>query len=171
MTRNGVGEEDDYYDDGEYIAANSVTYEEKVCRRNNKLGSPFSCDFGACVPSSYAIGRRLQADTHQSASKNTSSTSSGGNRRFQCRMSASYAEGSTWSAIEASDVIHPFGPTAKNDANTIDFRLKFGCQTKVSYNFDKICSMHMTSKSYHRTDLQMYAYRSPAYLNISSRMA
>ncbi len=41
MLRNGVGEEDDYVD-GEYIAANSVTFAVKVCQRNIKLELP-SC--------------------------------------------------------------------------------------------------------------------------------
>ena len=150
-----------------------------MCQKNSKLGTPSSCDFGACVPSSSAIGcRLLQAETQQSASKNTSTTSGGGSRRFQCRMSASYAEGSTWNAIEASDVVHPFGPTTMNDANddnTMDFRLKFGCQTKVS---DKllfaVCTLqpnHTKRVVINRIDLQLYTYRSPDYSNISSRMA
>lgn len=140
MDGNGVDEVDgvdDDNDDGEYIAANSVTYLEKKCQRNGKLRSPSSCDFGICVrSSSAAVGRHLQAEIEQSTSMNDSTTNGGSeNRLFQCRMSASYAEGSTWSAIEASDVVYPFGRTTLNDAidgDTMEFRLKFGCQTKVS---------------------------------------
>jgi len=140
MINNGAeeGEESEVDDDGEYIAANSVTYVEKACQRNGGKRGILSCDFGACVPSSSAIGRRLQGEPGQSSNKDESITSNGagGNKRFQCRMSASYAEGSMWSAIEASDVVYPFGPphttATNNDANDGTFRLKFGCQTKVS---------------------------------------
>jgi hypothetical protein len=140
MNENGLDEVDGVDDDDEYIAANSVTYLEKTCQRNGKLGSPSSCDFGVCLRSSSAVvGRRLKAEADQSSSMNDSITNGGSeNRLFQCRMTASYAEGSTWTAIEASDIVYPFGPTTLNDVidgDTMEFRLKFGCQTKVSTNF------------------------------------
>jgi hypothetical protein len=137
MINNGAegGEESEVDDDGEYIAANSVSYLEKACQRNAGKRGTLSCDFGACVPSTSAVGRRLQAEPKQPSS--STNGDGNGNRRFQCRMTASYAEGSMWSAIEASDVVYPFGlpPPANNDVNDgiiMDFRLKFGCQTKVS---------------------------------------
>ncbi|KAL7433060.1 hypothetical protein ACHAXH_003509, partial [Discostella pseudostelligera] len=137
MINNGAegGEESEVDDDGEYIAANSVSYLEKACQRNAGKRGTLSCDFGACVPSTSAVGRRLQAEPKQPSS--STNGDGNGNRRFQCRMTASYAEGSMWSAIEASDVVYPFGlpPPANNDVNDgiiMDFRLKFGCQTKVT---------------------------------------
>ena len=55
MNGNGLEEVDGVDDDAEYIAANRVTYLEKTCQRNVKLGSPSSCDFGVCLRSSSAV--------------------------------------------------------------------------------------------------------------------
>ena len=83
--------------------------------------------------------------------------SNGGSHGFErCQVAVSYAEGSSWTAVEGSDVVYPMGPheeelenhqeqleagvgvgmgnLGKNgdkEFDWMDFRLKFGCQNKV----------------------------------------
>lgn len=79
-----------------------------------------------------------------------------------CQLAVAYAEGSSWTAVEGSDVCYPGGPHETPLANNeqrmaegvglgmgeidagkefdwLNFRLKFGCQTKVSEMPDNDC--------------------------------
>jgi len=70
-----------------------------------------------------------------------------------CIISANYQEGSSWRAFEASDVVYSGGPhddILKKNKNS--FRMRFGCQTKLSGFFqtqlaDGIMGMEMSPSS------------------------
>ena len=143
-----------YHTDGDFNIADSSTYHEQVCKASNShlkgaAGKGVPCDLGMCT-----------------------FVSESGNKERQCRLAVSYAEGSTWSAVEGNDIVYPAGPhdhalvskeemleagvgsgmaaydlydeedvengdgTKDGDGNIkefdwMDFRLKFGCQSKV----------------------------------------
>jgi len=83
----------------------------------------------------------------------------------QCHLSMSYAEGSSWNAFEAKDLIYTGGPHDEaqtvdmHDPNNFEFELSFGCQNKITGLFitqlaDGILGM---SRSQHGTFwYQMY---------------
>ena len=124
-----------YHVDEEYDVSSSSTYERTSCRRRDPAvpsdkGEP--CPLGSCSPTGHDGG--------------------GGDT---CHLAVSYAEGSTWTAVEGSDVVYPSGPhgdalagQGERDAEGVgagmadvgdgepfewmDFRLQFGCQDKVS---------------------------------------
>mmetsp|Transcript_9241 Transcript_9241/g.20842 ORF Transcript_9241/g.20842 Transcript_9241/m.20842 type:complete len:930 (+) Transcript_9241:98-2887(+) len=157
----------EYHLDEEFHVVHSATYEEKTCQRGTATkdeqgkrittrGVP--CDLGTCTALS-------SADDVQNT-----------NDQRHCQLTVAYAEGSTWTALEGSDIVYPAGPhevalgdgreermengvgagmgnyyVAENGGNTdnaaggggeeekakgefdwIDFRLKFGCQKKVT---------------------------------------
>ena len=147
-----------YHTDGEFNIGDSSTYHEQVCKAANshlkgRAGKAIPCDLGMCT------------------------LVTGGQER-QCRLAVSYAEGSSWSAVEGNDIVYPAGPHdhalvskeemveagvglgmpaynlyddedvngdggKKDDDNKefdwMDFRLKFGCQSKVSYSPSGLC--------------------------------
>ena len=125
-----------YHTDLEFNTDASDTYEEKECKRGSLAGQGqhkadpgIPCDLGSC----------------------TIMANSGLNK---CQLAVAYAEGSSWTALEGSDVVYPAGPhdralqskeemveagvglgmedvTDENEFDWMDFRLKFGCQSKV----------------------------------------
>ena len=124
-----------YHTDLEFNTDASDTYEEKECKRGSLAGQQHKadpgipCDLGSC----------------------TIMANSGLNK---CQLAVAYAEGSSWTALEGSDVVYPAGPhdralqskeemveagvglgmedvTDENEFDWMDFRLKFGCQSKV----------------------------------------
>lgn len=109
----------------------SSTYQQFECAVGQKNKHNIKCPLGVCK-------RPIPDDDRQ-----------------VCEMAVSYAEGSSWTAVEGSDVCYPLGPheTALLDYETrkaegvgsgmgqidegrafdwMDFRLQFGCQTKVT---------------------------------------
>lgn len=115
-----------YHLDEDFDKFNSRTYEQFEC-------SNVKCPLGVCQHSNPQVAESEQV----------------------CKLAVSYAEGSSWTAVEGSDVCYPGGPHDTALANNeqrmaegvgvgmgeidvgeefdwLDFRLKFGCQTKVS---------------------------------------
>ena len=118
-----------YHLDDDFDTSASSTYREKAC--DPSVRAP--CDLGMCLAHSH----NGQAMGHH------------------CQVTVSYAEGSSWTAVEGVDVVYPAGPHEEaletreemleagvgtgmgdmnqgNDFSWMDFRLKFGCQSKVS---------------------------------------
>lgn len=68
-------------------------------------------------------------------------------------MSASYQEGSSWQAFEATDVVYSGGPHDYSTTEESSFRLYFGCQTRITGFFktqlaDGIMGMEMAESSF-----------------------
>lgn len=130
-----------YHSDLDFDVAASETYEERFCKKGTQdpatgefVGREV-CELGSCT----------LVDDGQ------------GGREQRCSMAVSYAEGSSWSANEGSDIVYPGGPhdatlegaEEKREAGVgrgmgsltgekggeafdwMDFRLRFGCQSKV----------------------------------------
>jgi len=113
--------------DEEYDTRKSGTYEQSECTRQengNRIRSLVGnrsgrgqCPLGTCT--AYAN----EASPH-------------------CHLAVSYAEGSSWTAVEGSDVVYPAGGHEKGagmadlsdeeEFDWTDFRLHFGCQSKVT---------------------------------------
>ena len=125
-----------YHLDEDFDKFKSSTYQQFECVVGQKNKHNIKCSLGVCQRGSNS--EVVTSDDHQ-----------------VCQMAVSYAEGSSWTAIEGSDVVYPAGPheTALLDYETrkaegvgsgmgeidagkefdwMDFRLQFGCQTKVS---------------------------------------
>lgn len=113
-----------YHLDADFNKSGSSTYEESSCKAGVSGEAGVPCPLGMCT--------RLEL---------TDTTSP-----QICKLAVSYAEGSTWTAVEASDVVYPAGPHEEaldskesrlergvgvGGFDWMDFRLKFGCQTKV----------------------------------------
>ncbi|KAL7534899.1 hypothetical protein ACHAXR_007993 [Thalassiosira sp. AJA248-18] len=121
-----------YHLDDDYNVEDSESYQEKECKPRAQTGGKtkggIPCDLGVC--------------SHVS----TQTASS-----YQCKLAVSYAEGSSWTALEGSDVVYPAGShemglegrearlgagvgvgMGSEEFDWMDFRLKFGCQTKVT---------------------------------------
>jgi len=127
-----------YHTDVEFNVEDSSTYQVQECKAGSTRGGndSISCELGSCT------------------------ISAGSNNERQCKLSVSYAEGSSWAAIESNDIVYPAGPhdmalvskeervaagigegmgsyvetdkeDDENDFDWMDFRLKFGCQEKV----------------------------------------
>ena len=127
-----------YHLDEDFDKFKSSTYEQSECSVGEQGSGNVNCPLGVC---------RHSDDSGQ-----------------VCQMAVSYAEGSSWTAVEGSDVCYPGGPhesplatneqrmaegvgagmgdvAAGKEFDWLDFRLKFGCQTKVS----KIEQMNVTA--------------------------
>jgi hypothetical protein len=119
-----------YHTDDVYQTNKSTTYIEKECTRDPHLLTKDVCDYGYCTKvdgSNANVGR--------------------------CEIQTSYAEGSSWTALEGEDVVYPAVSSGVGEGGSssssmgdvevdngtngipqwLDFRLKFGCQEKVSY--------------------------------------
>jgi len=137
-----------YHTDVEFNVEDSSTYKVQECKAGSTRGGngdSISCELGSCT------------------------ISSDSNNERQCKLSVSYAEGSSWAAIESNDIVYPAGPhdmalvskeervaagigegmgsyvetdkeDDENDFDWMDFRLKFGCQEKVCFS---LLLMHM----------------------------
>jgi hypothetical protein len=129
-----------YHTDDVYQTNKSTTYIEKECTRDPHLLTKDVCDYGYCT----------KVDGSDNANVG------------RCEVQTSYAEGSSWTALEGEDVVYPAvssgvgegsGSSSSgmgdvevdNGTNGIpqwlDFRLKFGCQEKVSVPFF-VCWVH-----------------------------
>ena len=54
-------------------------------------------------------------------------------RYFECELSASYLEGSSWVAFEAVDTVYVGGPHDSGiERDPSSFKLRFGCQTNIT---------------------------------------
>ena len=133
-----------YHIDDDFEIEASSSYEEKTCKHGQYQGKQIKgavpCNLGTC--------------TRMTVSGQVSNGESHGFER--CQVAVSYAEGSSWTAVEGSDVVYPMGPheeelenhqeqleagvgvgmgnLGKNgdkEFDWMDFRLKFGCQNKV----------------------------------------
>lgn len=120
--------------DGLYDESSSETFKEKDCRGENRG----ECSVGVCTDDS-----------------NNNNDNSNGEDRPYCKVDVAYAEGSTWTASEASDVVYPWGSFEEEEESGVeniadvgmgdydderefhwkDFRLDFGCQTKVRVKY------------------------------------
>ena len=120
-----------YHLDPDYNKSASSTYREAQCSSGMQGVQNTPCNIGTCS----------RVDQYDSSSPQ------------YCKLAVAYAEGSTWTAAEGSDVVYPSGPhdaaltVEKLEENGIgagmgdvtsgksfewpDFRLGFGCQTKV----------------------------------------
>ena len=121
-----------YHSDEDFDKFKSRTYEQFECVAGQQGKQNVMCPLGVCRSSNPQV-----ADSDQ-----------------VCQMAVSYAEGSSWTAVEGSDVCYPGGPhespladnekriaegvglgmggIAGKEFDWMDFRLQFGCQTKVS---------------------------------------
>ncbi|KAL7500233.1 hypothetical protein ACHAWT_010952 [Skeletonema menzelii] len=122
-----------YHLDEDFDKFKSSTYEQFECSAGQQGSHNVKCQLGVCRHSDPQV-----ADSDQ-----------------VCQLAVSYAEGSSWTAVEGSDVCYPGGPHetplttneqrmaegvgvgmgevgAGKEFDWLDFRLKFGCQTKVT---------------------------------------
>mmetsp|Transcript_21357 Transcript_21357/g.39249 ORF Transcript_21357/g.39249 Transcript_21357/m.39249 type:complete len:317 (+) Transcript_21357:2-952(+) len=131
-----------YHLDDDFDVELSGTYEEKQCARGVSGERNVECDLGTFT-------RDVAAQQEQ---------------QQHCQLAVSYAEGSSWSALEGSDIVYPAGPhdvalesrqerreagvgvgmgslggglvegkgAQKELFDWMDFRLRFGCQRKVT---------------------------------------
>mmetsp|Transcript_22593 Transcript_22593/g.38525 ORF Transcript_22593/g.38525 Transcript_22593/m.38525 type:complete len:822 (-) Transcript_22593:2122-4587(-) len=119
-----------YHLDEDFDKFKSSTYEQVECSVGQHDVPNVECPLGVC--------QHPGADNDQ-----------------VCQLAVAYAEGSSWTAVEGSDVCYPGGPHETPLANNeqrmaegvglgmgeidagkefdwLNFRLKFGCQTKVT---------------------------------------
>ena len=78
-----------YHTDVEFNVEDSSTYKVQECKAGSTrggAGDSISCELGSCT------------------------ISSDSNNERQCKLSVSYAEGSSWAAIESNDIVYPAGP-------------------------------------------------------------
>eukprot|EP00804_Cyclotella_cryptica_P016088 CCRYP_004226-RA/>CCRYP_004226-RA protein AED:0.01 eAED:0.01 QI:284/1/1/1/0.5/0.33/3/2017/924 len=121
-----------YHLDPDYDKSASSTFQEGQCSTGVKGQENTLCEIGVCS----------RVDTLDVTSPQ------------YCKLAVAYAEGSTWTAAESSDVVYPAGPhefalqegermengvgIGMGDVREgqafdwMDFRLRFGCQTKVT---------------------------------------
>jgi len=124
-----------YHIDPEFDETKSGTFKQAHCRPKyaSQHGPESKCSLGDCI--------------YDNEEKNF------------CTMSAMYAEGSSWTAKESSDIVYPSGPhntglegtealkehgvgagmgdiTDDRPFDWMDFRLSFGCQTKITGMFN-----------------------------------
>ena len=133
-----------YHTDDVYQTNKSTTYIEKECTRDPHLLTKDVCDYGYCTKvdgSNANVGR--------------------------CEVQTSYAEGSSWTALEGEDIVYPAvggSSTSMGDVEVdngtngipqwLDFRLKFGCQEKVSVPFCCLLDTYLFMCSY-RTKIEI----------------
>lgn len=114
-----------YHTDDVYQTSKSTSYIEKQCTRDAHLLKKDVCDYGYCIKAPFTNGSNANIG--------------------RCEVTTSYAEGSSWTALEGEDVVYPavggssssMGDVEVEDGTSgipqwLDFRLKFGCQEKVS---------------------------------------
>lgn len=135
---------------------------------NRHVGTPYQEEESSCfryvtcqahhectaLPSPAANNACLNDDTTTTTSASSSAAANNGGG--QCRISAAYLEGSSWSAVEAMDRVytggsHEHATTTSATENTFD--LRFACQTSVTGLFqiqlsDGIMGMDRTPRSY-----------------------
>ncbi|KAL7480759.1 hypothetical protein ACHAW6_006416 [Cyclotella cf. meneghiniana] len=121
-----------YHLDPDYDKSLSSTFQEGQCSTGVQGQDNTPCEIGTCT-------RFDEVDA---------------NSPQYCKLAVAYAEGSTWTAAEGSDVVYPAGPhefaveegermengvgVGMGDVREgqafdwMDFRLRFGCQTKVT---------------------------------------
>lgn len=122
-----------YHLDENFDKFKSQTYEQFECVAGEQNKHNVNCPLGVCQRSDPQVATSDQV----------------------CKLSVSYAEGSSWTAIGGSDVCYPAGPhqtplldndtrkaegvgvgmgeiDAGKEFDWMDFRLQFGCQTKVT---------------------------------------
>ena len=128
-----------YHLDEDFDKFKSSTYQQFECAVGQQ-GENGKCPLGICK-----VSNAFVSDSEQ-----------------VCQMEVSYAEGSSWTAVGGSDVCYPGGSHEHALVNNkermaegvgmgmgkietgrefdwMDFRLKFGCQTKVSDTLPTIC--------------------------------
>lgn len=128
-----------YHLDEDFDKFKSRTYEQFECAVGQEGKHNVKCPLGVCQRSDPLVAESDQV----------------------CMLAVSYAEGSSWTAVEGSDVCYPGGPHETPLANNkermaegvgvgmgeidagkefdwMDFRLRFGCQTKVSKKLNKV---------------------------------
>lgn len=120
-----------YHTDDVYQTKDSTTYIEKECTRDPHLLKKDVCDYGYCIKVPGTDGSDANVG--------------------RCEVKTSYAEGSSWTALEVEDVVYPAVSLGVGEGSSsssmgdvevdngtngipqwLDFRLKFGCQEKVS---------------------------------------
>lgn len=124
-----------YHTDDVYQTKDSTTYIEKECTRDPHLLKKDICDYGYCIKVPGTDGSDANVG--------------------RCEVKTSYAEGSSWTALEVEDVVYPAVSLGVGEGSSssmgdvevdngtngipqwLDFRLKFGCQEKVS-----LCKVH-----------------------------
>jgi len=122
-----------YHLDEDFDKFKSQTYEQFECAVGQQGKHNIKCPLGVCQRTDPLVAESDQV----------------------CVLAVSYAEGSSWTAVEGSDVCYPGGPhetplenskermaggvglgmgeiDAGKEFDWMDFRLRFGCQTKVS---------------------------------------
>lgn len=165
-----------YHLDEDFDKFKSSTYEQFECSAGQQGSHNVKCQLGVCRHSDPQV-----ADSDQ-----------------VCQLAVSYAEGSSWTAVEGSDVCYPGGPHetplttneqrmaegvgvgmgevgAGKEFDWLDFRLKFGCQTKVSQiRIQQIITTALlqSCKIYSSSPIVPgFSYRrSPVFSELSSKM-
>lgn len=105
-----------YHTDDVYQTNKSTSYIEKQCTRDAHLLKKDDCEYGYCIKVSSTDGSNANIG--------------------RCEVTTSYVEGSSWTALECEDAVR----VGTSDGSSgipqwLDFRLKFGCQEKVSCVF------------------------------------